>query len=139
MLILNFQAILTSLPRAGDPLGFAGTWREAAVRRGLLPVYSDWECCYAITKDAEPVYSEDTEWGVIRPLTNSRHRFVVLAQAAERFPELAHLRPTRAASDPTCPTCRGSGRVPIEADPTDTIICECGGLGWFPSGSVLGP
>ena len=135
MPIPGFQQLLNSFPQPGDPIGYRDTWREAAVAHGLLPIYSDWECCYALTRDGEPVYSGDTTWAKPLPLTNRRHRFVVLAQAAERYSGLASLRPSRQPGDPSCSTCQGTGK--IAAYPN--LICECGGLGWFPSGSELGP
>jgi len=134
MSIREFQELLNSFPQPGDPIGYRGTWREAAVERGLLPVYSDWECCYALTREGEPVYSADTTWAEQLPLTNSRHRFVVLAQAAERYASLASLRPQRRPGDPSCPTCHGTGKTAYP-----NLMCECGGLGWFPADSELGP
>jgi hypothetical protein len=139
MAIPGFRALLASFPIPGDPLGYyAGSWREAAVRHGLLPVYSDWECCYALTEGAEPVYTSDARWTDTLPLTNQRHRFIVLAQAAERYPELAFLRPKRAPADPTCRTCNGTGKRVVNGVTYEAILCECGGLGWYPAGSELG-
>ena len=108
------------------------------MRARLVPVYSDWECCYALTEGAEPVYSCDGEWTSPVPLTNIRLRFIVLAQAALRMPELAELRPVRNPGDPTCSSCQGSGIVLVGGEPAPTFICECGGLGWYPAGSELG-
>jgi hypothetical protein len=139
MAIPDFRALLASFPRPGDPIGYAGTWREAAVRRDLLPVYSDWECCYALTEEAEPVYTADSRWTDPLPLTNPRHRFIVLAQAAERYPELASLRPKRAPTDPTCKSCNGTGKSVVNGVTYEALLCECGGLGWYPAGSELGP
>lgn len=136
--IPGFPNLLASFPIPADPLGYAGTWREAAVRHGLLPVYSDWECCYALTEKAEPVYTSDTRWTDHLPLTNERHRFIVLAQAAERYPELAFLRPKRTSADPTCKTCNGTGKRAVNGVTYEALLCECGGLGWYPTGSELG-
>lgn len=135
MPIPGFQEVLNSFPQPDDPIGYRGTWREAAVERGLLPVYSDWECCYALTPDGVPVYSAETSWAEPLTLTNRRHQVVVLAQAAERYPALASLRPQRQPGDPACPSCHGTGAM----GPYPNLICECGGLGWVPAGSELGP
>ena len=133
--------MLTRLRAERDVSGSAGTWKEAAVRHGLLPVYADWECAYALTPAGEPVYTAVDRWAAPDPLTNPRHRFVVFAQAADRYPELSHLRPTRGPDDPTCRSCGGTGYVwPPNAVPGDPrILCECGGLGWYPAGTELGP
>jgi hypothetical protein len=107
------------------------------VSQGLLPVYADWECVYALKPDGEPVYDNEGEW---RSLTNVRHRHIVFAQAAERYPLLSQLRPQRGPEDPDCPSCGGTGevRVPGVTDP-GKLMCECGGLGWYPAGSEMGP
>ena len=135
MRIPDFQSLLGSHPDDAQPPGEHATWRAAAIKRGLLPIYSDWECCYALTAEAEPVYSADVTWPEILPLTNERHRFVVLALAAKEYPALETLRPQRRTGDPTCRTCKGTGTPTVH----DNIICECGGLGWFPAGTELGP
>ena len=138
MPISHFEAVLAWLREQHLDMGFSGTWREAAVHQGLLPVCDDWECCYALTSDADVVYSPDVQWLSPRRLTNERHRFVVLAQAADRYPELAYLRPVRRPSDPTCTSCGGTGQVDVPKGSEGKFICECGGLGWYPVGSELG-
>jgi hypothetical protein len=107
------------------------------VSQGLLPVYADWMCAYALKPDGAPVYSDEAEW---RPLTNARHRHIVFAQAAERYPSLSHLRPQRGLKDPDCPSCGGTGQVRLpEGTGPGVLMCECGGLGWYPAGSEMGP
>jgi hypothetical protein len=138
MTIPHFEAMLARLSEQHAVLGFSGTWREAAVHQGLLPVYSDWECCYALTSDADVVYSADVQWPDPMRLTNERHRFVVLAQATDRYSELAYLRPVRRPNDPTCTSCGGTGQVDVPKGSEGKFICECGGLGWYPAGSGLG-
>ena len=138
MQIPHFAELLASLPRPDDPLGFVGTWREAAARHGLLPVYSDWACSYALTQAAEPVRNCDdmTEPTMWVPVVNAREHFIVLARAAMFLPELVHLCPVRNSDDPTCSSCAGTGRVSVRGVPTE-MICECGGLGWYPAGTQL--
>jgi len=127
---------LRSVPRKNDPTGFTDTWREAAVNADLLPVYSDWETCFAITREADVVYS-DGSWSNAKRLANPRYRHIVFAQAAARYPEFTKLRPLRQPSDPDCPSCHGTGRVRVGDTTYDDMICECGGLGWIPKGTAL--
>ena len=95
MSVPHFDSALSQLRKRQAVPGWSGTWREAAVRRGLLPVYEDWMCCYALTPDADVVYTADAGWADHTRLTNARHRFIVLAQTAKQYPELAYLRPVR--------------------------------------------
>ena len=138
MKVPSFAELLNSFPRSNDPLGFAGTWREEAVRVHLLPIFSDWESYYALTEDAEPVYVNDS-WSSPQRFNNRRWQHIVLAQAALRYPELASLRPIRNPDDPPCPSCGGTGRVRVGETTLESMICECGGLGWIPKGSALEP
>jgi len=137
-MIDGFDNLLASVAQSDPQLEYLGTWREEAISRRLLPVYSDWECWYALDELGEPVFAGEEGGKSLQPLTNRRHRFVVLALAAARYPALASLRPVRQPDDPTCQTCGGTGRPTLPPD-VDNIICECGGLGWIPAGSALGP
>lgn len=131
MAIQGFAEVLASYPRPGDPLGYSGSWRENAVLERLVPVSSDWVVCYALTSDGAPVSSDGNDWGHAVTVTDPRQRNAILAQAAIRFPELAHLRPHRRATDVDCPTCNGKGGFPKYP----ALICECGNLGWVPGAS----
>jgi len=132
MTITNFETILRAIVDSNDPLGFKGSWREAAVRAHVIPVYSDWtETCFALTDEGDVVHS-DTSWENAQRLTNSRYRHIVLAQAAARYPELSELRPVRQPDDPDCRSCGGTGVVRVGEKKYDDFICECGGLGWYP-------
>lgn len=132
MSIRGFDQSLASVPRPNDP-EYDGTWREAAVGRRLLPVYSDWIVAYAIDEEGQLLYSEDVTWRNPAPLTNARHRHIALAQAALLYPDLAYLRPERQPEDPTCPSCRGAGGLAQYPG----LVCECGNIGWIPAGSFL--
>jgi hypothetical protein len=138
MKISNFEAVLRSFPRHNDPLGFEGTWREAAVHAHLIPIYTSFETCFALTDEGDVVYS-DGSWEQAQRLTNSRYRHIALAQAAARYPELIEIRPARQPDDPECRTCGGTGLVRVGGKTYDEFICECGGLGWYPKNSVLEP
>ena len=89
MRIPGFDRLLASFPRPDDPLGYEGTWREDAVRRRLVPIYSDWVVGFAVDENGHVLYSGDEMSAEYAPLTNNRYRHIVLAQAAARFPELA--------------------------------------------------
>jgi hypothetical protein len=132
MALPDFDALLASFPRPGDPLGYAGTWRESAVRAGFAPVFHDWTAGMGVDAEGEPFVSEDDDWTTATPVTNVRWRHIVLAQAAAHFPELARLRPVRVAGARTCPSCQGSGESLVAKD----LICECGNLGWIPEGAL---
>ena len=137
MKLLGFSEEIDRLAAQRNVTGYSGTWKEQAVSQGLLPVYSDWMCSYALTAEGEPVYSDEGRW---LSLTNRRHRHIVLAQAAERYPGLSHLRPQRRPDDPDCPSCKGTGKVQLpEGVNGGVFMCDCGGLGWFPAGTELGP
>jgi hypothetical protein len=132
--IPDFDRLLASFPRPNDPLGFQGTWREHAVKQGVLPVFSDWEVGYSLTADGEPVSSQDDNWKNPQPVHDAKQHNVILALAAARFPEVAFLRPIRGPNDPDCPNCRGAGG--IAGYPA--LTCECGNLGWVPASSSEG-
>ena len=140
MAIAGFEAVIARLREQHGVEGYSGTWKDDAVRHGLVPVYSDWECAYALTPEGGLLYLEEAGWGAANPLTNLRHRFVAFAQAAEEYPEFAHLRPVRRPEDPECASCGGTGRVRLpDGVVLPNLMCECGGLGWYPDGTGLGP
>jgi hypothetical protein len=103
----------------------------------VLPILAHWER-YALSPDGVPLTFDEGQW---RPVTNSLHRHIVLAQAAWRYPLLAHLRPKRGSNDIECPDCCGTGDVglPIQGTGPGKFVCRCGGLGWYPAGSEPGP
>lgn len=129
MAIRGFEEVLTSFPRPGDRLGYAGTWRETAALHRILPVLSDWEVAYGLTAEGVVVSGPDDNWDPPVVVTDPIQRHAILAQAAARFPELAHLRPQRQPRDPDCSACHGVGGLPQYP----TMICVCGNLGWVPA------
>lgn len=138
MKIRNFDTVLRSFPRKGDPLDFEGTWREEAVRAHLIPIYSSFDTYYALTDDGNIVYCFGS-WEEAQTITNTRYRHIALAQAAAQYQELCEIRPVRQADDPACRSCGGTGLVRVGDKTYDEFICECGGLGWYPKNSVLDP
>jgi len=42
---------------------------------------------------------------------------------------ISGLAPVRDAAARVCPSCDGSGKP---ASVPDSVVCECGGLGWVP-------
>ena len=104
---------------------------------GLLPIYLDWMGFLGLKSDGaigfvgwEPPH--DPDFAV--PAHMQR---VGLVAAAEHYPELEYLVPTRAAEAVTCPTCRGSGRPVIEGVTIpENVRCFCGGLGWLLPGEA---
>jgi hypothetical protein len=94
--IPGFSEQLAILAAQRGVVGYSDSWKEEAVAQRLLPVYADWMCMYALRPDGEPVYNEEGDW---RPLANARHRHIVFAQAAERYPALSQLRPGGAAKE----------------------------------------
>lgn len=131
MAIRGFEEVLTSFPRPGDRLGYAGTWREKAALHRILPVLSDWETAYGLTAEGVVVSGPGDNWDPPVPVTDPIQRQAVLAQAAVRFPELDYLRPQRQPADTDCRTCNGVGGFPQYP----AVICVCGNLGWVPAGS----
>ena len=133
MKIPGFDRLLASFPRPNDRLGYEGTWRERAVKRRLVPIFSDWVRSYAVDEEGQVIVTEDDEGRETGLVTNVRQRHVILALASRYCPELAPLQPVRNPTDPVCPSCKGAGGVAQYPD----LICECGNLGWIPAGSTL--
>jgi hypothetical protein len=133
MTIAGFDQLLASFPLPHDPLGYEGTWRERAVERRLVPIYSDWVVSYAVDEEGQVIATEDDEGRDTGLVTNVRQRHIVLALGSRRFPELALLQPVRGPDDPLCPSCKGAGGVAQYPE----LICECGNIGWIPAGSTL--
>ena len=77
MKIRNFDTVLRSFPRKGDPLDFEGTWREEAVRAHLIPIYSSFDTYYALTDDGNIVYCFGS-WEEAQTITNTRYRHMPL-------------------------------------------------------------
>jgi len=113
-------------------------WDVPVRERGFIPIFQAWVGAWALTPDHQPVFLPDDEPGAIEPIVDPRERNIALHRAAERYPELAHLRPQRSTSDPDCPHCEGTGQVRMSdgAEAPSNVHCYCGNLGWLPVGYV---
>lgn len=105
------------------------TWKDHARARGLLPVMDlNWERLYAVDADGR-VYCSEDDFQEFHLETEPWRRHVMLSQAALRYPEVDGLAPLRAAGDPDCAACGGTGQRPRGRQ-----LCYCGGMGWLPAG-----
>ncbi|GAA4608135.1 hypothetical protein BJY16_006686 [Actinoplanes octamycinicus] len=112
----------------------ASDWRRGHARPGYLPVFNNFGPVTYLTSAGEVVMN-DEEDGPLRPADPAERDFA-LARAAERHPELAHLRPPRPQAAVTCDKCHGRGRVTIStwvdrAGSQSFVYCPwCNSLGW---------
>jgi hypothetical protein len=100
--------------------------QDIARRYGALPVYSDMGGNIFLTPSGDVVFLGDE--GVVTALPGAPPDWALVARiaAAEKYPELAGLVPTRPDSAPNCPACGGAGRQ-LEL----RFRCgSCLGLGW---------
>lgn len=99
------------------------------VRRAhALPVYSDMGGCLLITPEAEILALRHEGPDRAQPEVDPRWRRVAFTRAAERFPQLAALRPKRPSDGVDCPRCGAEGVV--QAGSAFIDCGECFGLGW---------
>ena len=122
-------------PRLATEVG-EPEWVAAASRRGQFLAYADWVGIFTVDADGAVYFAERVDLADQFLVDDARLRNAARLAAAERTPALAHLRPVRGADDPDCPSCAGTGLVPLPPGAEGTIICECGGLGWLPAGYV---
>src|SRR5687767_11394062 len=88
-------------------------WVAAARRLGQRPVFADWVGIYTVGIDGSPYFAEYLDLRDQFAITDARERDMVWFRAAERYPDLAHLRPVRGPNDPTCSSCGGTGLAPV--------------------------
>jgi hypothetical protein len=98
--------------------------RSIAEATGALPVYGDMGG-YLVIRDDGEILRFDPENAVTVREDDLRWRLIARSVAAERFPELASLRPSRPADGRECSTCRGTGLLEGKAR-----CGTCFGLGW---------
>lgn len=109
-------------------------WQEAAKRRGQFFVYTDFVDAYTIDPNGSCYFIEGTH--PPKPIHDRQEEHRLRWLAAERYPELEHIRPVRTERDVECPDCGGSGR-PSVVGPDGAAVCWCGGSGWLP-GALAG-
>jgi len=101
----------------------------------FLPLFLDWGGCWGIRPDGEIIallWDAPEDWHVER---EAWKRNFAIYQGSKKYPELAPLVPSRPLNARTCPGCKGTGRCDFRRGYehlSETIVCGCGGLGWFP-------
>jgi len=101
--------------------------QEAARTHRALPVYADVGGVLFLKTDGDVLFRDSSKMEAgLNPEKSLQWQTIARLAAAERFPELKELVPTRPPSTPDCPDCGGRGRVL-----NDALRCdECFGLGW---------
>ena len=111
--------------------------RGWAARHRAMPVVFDMGGCWVLQVDGSVASFTWDEFDDVRVEADSRLRNAVLFQAAQRYPELAGLVPTRPPDGLTCPSCGGFGEIAsFPAEIRRSCVCCCGGLGWLPASEV---
>ena len=96
--------------------------RDIASRFEALPVYSDMGGTLFITTSLQILMRSDD--GAVSEESSPQWKLVALVAAAERFPELKELVPSRPSNALDCSLCAGAGCV-------SGFRCgACFGLGW---------
>lgn len=109
-------------------------WAAAVSQRGQRVVFADWVGLWTVDETGTPFFAERVDLADQVKVTDRRDVNMARFDAAERYPELAHLRPTRAPGAYDCPSCRGTGVLPLLPDTAGRIWCSCGGVCWLPKG-----
>ena len=105
---------------------------ELAIELGVLPLWVDWTVFLAIRADGEVlVVDHETPDPNPRPANDLTFVAIALVEGAARYPELAHVLPTRPAGRGACATCGGKGTLSMSRGSV-VLHCVCGGLGWKP-------
>jgi hypothetical protein len=107
---------------------------RAAAEHGLLPLFSDFVGCWALSLAGELVFVPWDEPHRVEIVSghsvNAVGTNAALAQGSMRYPALASIRPVRPADAVPCTACDGSGRLP---NAPENLLCACAGLGWLPA------
>jgi hypothetical protein len=106
---------------------------EMVRRHNVLPLHMDMGGCGALRPDGEIVewtWDDPSGPAIDRDPTS---RQATLFQGAVKYPSLRVLLPVRPAGAIECSGCKGTGRFILpDLEPSDSIICRCGGAGWLP-------
>lgn len=111
-------------------------WIAVAAVCGQRVVFTDWVGVWTIGEDGTPFFATRVDLADQFEITDARDRNVLWFRAAERYPDLAQLRPIRRRGDYDCPSCGGTGELRLPPGTTGTVWCSCGGVGWLPNGYV---
>jgi hypothetical protein len=115
---------------AADPI----CQRHLAIRHGVLPLWGDLDCTWALNPDGEIIAFPDDVSLDVHIEDDTLRRNTALVQGSKLYPELAALIPMRPSDAQTCPDCNGSGVNPVTSNPKYLmVICLCGGTGWLPA------
>lgn len=126
----RIRAFLSS--EAHDPLDL----RVVVAKFGVLPLIMDMGGCFALRANGEVVSFAWDEPHQLAVVSDERLRNVALCQGSLKYPELAAAVPRRTPDSIDCPSCGGTGTLPIAGKNVANVVCFCGGLGWVPSGSA---
>jgi hypothetical protein len=101
-----------------------------AKRNQALPLYAGWTGTTYLTTSGEFWYrNHEYDPPRIEHDLNTGSKLVALVLAAERFPALMRLLPTRPPDAVDCGDCGGRGQITVGA--VSNIICgQCSALGW---------
>ena len=104
----------------------ADVWdRELAKSTGCLPVYADMGGTLLLSPSGE-ITCFDHGTDEIGPANDAGWESIARMFAAERFPDLADIRPVRPSEAVDCPNCGGTGRAT-----QFKILCgNCNATGW---------
>jgi len=112
----------------------AGELLRFAQLHHALPLWTDWVGCIALRPTGLLVFFAWDEPEKVEPVGaagdyDRRMVHAARAEGSRRFPNIVGLAPVRDAAARLCPSCGGSGRL---ASVPESVVCECGGLGWVP-------
>jgi hypothetical protein len=142
-MLASLRALLRpkSAEASPDTADYRAEYVAAATSRGQGVVFLDWVGVWTVSAVGAVYFAERTDLADRAEVTDPREVHIARFKAAERYVDLAHLRPVRGPNDPTCPHCAGTGRIALPGGVEDrgNIWCWCGGLGWLPAGTPLAP
>jgi hypothetical protein len=126
-----------------DPAALEHRWAKAApfarqhAENNLLMLDRDWftDIVIADTGEIRIIFTEDETPSRLATEEEGRK---ALFTSIHNYPELLSLLPARPADAITCSACQGTGIVEAKfSNPSwKSIICACGGAGWFPRAAV---
>jgi hypothetical protein len=104
---------------------------RAVHNSGALPVYTDIGGTLFVRPDGEILILEHDSTGAPRSETDPGWRITAVVVAAEKYPELGGLLPTRPPGATYCQECEGRGRLRVPNFDRDFLCGKCYGFGWL--------